>query len=385
MFPGKDSPVLGTRGGERWEGLGSHPLCSPVSGLLVERRLRVHPTDWEQPRAGRECSRPGHRPSGLSSARVGHRLPRGPQPVASPRLLPGFGHVSPVSARPQLPTPPRCPKSFNLPWAAASLAHWSSTPCAWCSWIPSLPAGAVAVGPCPQLTLCHLPPSSCRAGAGEAARGVPVLAGPSSARTNPERRRISLGNAGGFGTAPAPSCRWCWRPGAGEKLWSCSPRGSTASGMCGQGTNSHLGCSWLAVGCGDCQLCFLEGRRTPSSQAWPVLDRLLRRREEPPAGSSPSQDFHPCPSCCIPGVGAIPGAAAMPSAKEKLRRMRGALSTEDFQNQGITVLPELRQLLPLVWDRCLCPCHSGAGGGFSCHACADVPCPHRAATQRLRA
>lgn len=33
--------------------------------------------------------------------------------------------------------------------------------------------------------------------------------------------------------------------------------------------------AWLAVGCGDCQLCFLEGQGTLSSQAWPVLDKTV--------------------------------------------------------------------------------------------------------------
>lgn len=187
------------------------------------------------------------------------------------------------------------------------------------------------------MTLCHLPPSSCRAGLAEAAPGLTVLAGPCGACSDPKRRRISPGNAGGLGTAPAPSCRRRWRCGAGEELWSCSPRGSTASGMCGQGTDSCL--ARLAVGCGDCQLCFLEGQRTLLAQAWPVSDSLLRR-EEPPAGSSPSQDFHysraecNCRSC------------SDAFSKGKLRGARGAPSTEHFPTQGIGIVSGLSAVSP---------------------------------------
>ncbi|XP_059346634.1 beta-3 adrenergic receptor isoform X1 [Ammospiza nelsoni] len=75
------------------------------------------------------------------------------------------------------------------------------------------------------------------AGVAEAAPGVTVLAGPGEEEEEEEEEEDLPG------TAPAPSCRRCWRPGAGEKLWSCSKRGSTASGMCGQ-DKLPFGCSW---------------------------------------------------------------------------------------------------------------------------------------------
>lgn len=235
MLPGKDSAVLehGAVDGGWWEGLASHP-CAPPFQVCWRRDARgsVRLTASSRELGGERCPRPGHHRSGLSSARLGRRPPRGPQPVASPRLLPGFGHVSPVSARPQLPAPPRCPESFNPPRAAGSLELLRS-------WIPSVPAGEVAAGPCPRLSPAGdtvSPATLSLQGRGwrSSSRG----AGAGRTLHRPQRRRkMSLGNAGGFGTAPAPSCPWCWRPGAGEKLWSCSPRGSTASGMCGQGTN----------------------------------------------------------------------------------------------------------------------------------------------------
>lgn len=135
----------------------------------------------------------------------------------------------------------------------------------------------------------------------------------------------------------------------------------------------------LAVGCGDCQLCFLEGQRTLLSQAWPVSDSLLRRREEPPAGSSPSQDFHPCPSCCIPGLSAIPELQRC-LQQRKNSEERGELrarSPSKRREPGSCRVS--RQFHLLVWDRC----PWGTGGGFSSHISAGVPCPRCAAPQHL--
>lgn len=135
VLPGQDSRW--GRGAVDVGGSGLSPLRSPVSALLAERRPRVRPTDWEQREPGGErFPQPGHHRSGLSSARLGRRPPRGAQPVASPRLLPGLGHVSPGQ---------RGHSRFNPPCAAARLARRNRTPCARCCRVPSAPAGVVAV------------------------------------------------------------------------------------------------------------------------------------------------------------------------------------------------------------------------------------------------
>lgn len=80
--------MLGTWDGEWWEGLGPHPVRSPISGLLVEGRPRVRRTD------GRKL--PGERfPGRAIIPRPLLCPPWPPELLASPRPLSGTGHVSP--------------------------------------------------------------------------------------------------------------------------------------------------------------------------------------------------------------------------------------------------------------------------------------------------
>ncbi|XP_077645334.1 beta-3 adrenergic receptor [Lonchura striata] len=76
-LPGQDS---------RW-GRGAVDLC-----WRRDARGSVRLTGSSGEPGGERFPRPGHHRSGLSSARLGRRPPRGAQPVASTRLLPGFGH-----------------------------------------------------------------------------------------------------------------------------------------------------------------------------------------------------------------------------------------------------------------------------------------------------
>lgn len=85
--------------------------------------------------------------------------------------------------------------------------------------------------------------------------------------------------------------------------------------------------AWLASGCGGQWLCSPKGPGRPGLSR--VSHSRPRRGEKPPAGTSLFQDLHSA-AAAFPGLGAMPGASAIPLAKEKHRGARGALSRGDW-------------------------------------------------------
>ena len=134
---------------------------------------------------------------------------------------------------------------------------------------------------------------------------------------------------------------------------AAQPRGRACARCVDQGRAPTRGCfpARLVAGCGGWRLRSLKGPRHP--RLGQVSDSLSGRGEEPPAGTSPFQDLHaiPAPAAAFPGLGAIPGAAAIPLAKEKHRAARGAPSMGEWAKKVNYALVKSH---PVSQGRCPC-------------------------------